>query len=63
MVCGIPGEGAVLRSAEKPHTALDVAGAGNVPLDNAPVLDPAAERQLATLKHTLRITSYLPHRI
>ncbi|MDA0824447.1 MAG: nitrile hydratase accessory protein [Proteobacteria bacterium] len=29
------------RSAGKPHAALDVAGAGDVPLGNAPVLDPS----------------------
>ena len=36
------------RSAGKPHAALDVAGAGNVPLGYAPVLDPTAERRLKT---------------
>ena len=32
------------RSAGKPHAALDVAGAGNVPMGHAPVLDPTCER-------------------
>ena len=32
------------RSAGKPHAALDVAGAGNVSMGNAPVLDPTCER-------------------
>ena len=31
------------RSAGKPHAALDVSGAGIVPMGNAPVLDPTRE--------------------
>jgi len=36
------------RSAGKPHAALDVAGAGIVPMGNAPVLDPTDERGVET---------------
>lgn len=36
------------RSAGKPHAALDVAGAGNVPRGNAPALDPTDERDVET---------------
>lgn len=36
------------RSAGKPHAALDVAGAGDVPLGNAPVFDPTWETKRIT---------------
>jgi len=36
------------RSAGKSHAALDVAGAGNVPMGYAPVLDPTDEEDVET---------------
>ena len=36
------------RSAGKPHAALDVAGVGDVPLGNAPILDPTDEGDVET---------------